>query len=79
MPSAQIFCCLRTLNTQNRKYEAYGESLSILEEYELSFPTGHRKQSIELVPRGLHETCCKMDWFRFIFRPLEAYLLVIRL
>ena len=32
-PSAQMVCCLWNLNTQNRKYEAYRESLSILEEY----------------------------------------------
>ncbi len=37
------------------------------------FPTGHQKQLIGLVPRGLLETCCKMDWFRFIFRLLEVY------
>ncbi len=36
------------------------------------YPTGHREQSIGLVPRSLLETCCKMDWFRFNFRFLEA-------
>ncbi len=37
------------------------------------FPTGYQEQLIGLVPRSLLETCCKMDWFRFIFRLLEAY------
>ncbi len=37
------------------------------------FPTGHREQSIGLVPRSLLETCCKMDLFQFVFRLLEAY------
>ena len=37
------------------------------------FPTGHQEQSIGLVPRSLLKTCCKMDWFRLIFRLLEAY------
>ncbi len=37
------------------------------------FPSGHREQSIGLVPRSLLEACCKMDWFRFIFRLIEAY------
>ncbi len=43
------------------------------------FPTGHREQSIGLVPRSLLETSCKMDRFRLIFRLFEAILLVIRL
>ncbi len=37
------------------------------------FPTGHREQSIRLVPRSLLKACCKMEWFWFIFRLLEAY------
>ncbi len=37
------------------------------------FPTGHQEQSIGLVPRSLLEICCKMDWFRLIFRLLETY------
>ncbi len=31
------------------------------------------KGSIGQVPQSLLETCCKMDWFRFTFRLLEAY------
>ncbi len=37
------------------------------------FPNGHREQSIRHVPRSRLETSCKMDWFRLIFRLLEAY------
>ncbi len=37
------------------------------------FPIGHQDQSIGLVPGSLLEICCKMDWFRLIFRLIEAY------
>ncbi len=37
------------------------------------FPTGHQEIFIGLVPRSLLKTCCKMDWFRLIFRLLDAY------
>ena len=48
-PSAQIFCCLQTSNTQNRKYGAYRESLSILEEFGYSFSYWTLRASIGLV------------------------------
>ncbi len=73
MPSTQFFCCLRTSNTQNRKYEAYRESLSILEEYGYSFSYRTLRAIDWASSSESPQICCKMDWFQFIYRLLEAY------
>ena len=69
--STTVFCWLQTSNPQNRNYEVYRVPQHFRRIWMFSSLT--LRVIDNLGHQSLLETYCKMDWFLFFFRLLEAF------